>query len=98
VVNGWQVSGLVQMASGADLTGGGSIGYNLNSAVIRAASPANRPYPNGIQISNLSILGTPDISLQPYLTCNPTSGLGPHQYINGSCFAAPTTIGANVPT
>jgi hypothetical protein len=98
VVNGWQVSGLVQMASGADLTGGGSIGYNLNSAVIPGSitGPTGLT-PNGIQISNLSILGTPDISLQPYLTCNPTSGLGPHQYINGSCFAAPTTIGANGP-
>jgi hypothetical protein len=48
-------------------------------------------------ISNLSILGTPDLSLNPLVTCNPTSGLGPHQFIKGSCFAMPTTVGANGP-
>ena len=32
------------------------------------------------------------------LTCNPTSNLAPHQYINPSCFAFPTAIGQNGPT
>ena len=48
-------------------------------------------------ISNASLLGTTDIQLNPVLTCNPTSGLGPHQYINPSCFAPPTQIGQNGP-
>jgi hypothetical protein len=34
-------------------------------------------------------LGTPDVSLQPVLTCNPKQGLGSHQYINGACFGLP---------
>jgi hypothetical protein len=48
-------------------------------------------------ISNASILGTNDIALQPLLICDPTKGLASHQYINGNCFAAPTTVGQNGP-
>ena len=57
-----------------------------------------RHNPNGIQINNQSILGTNAIQLNPFVTCNPTSNLGPHQYINGDCFAAPTVAGKNGPT
>ena len=32
------------------------------------------------------------------VTCNPTSNLAPHQYINASCFAIPTGTGQNGPT
>jgi hypothetical protein len=38
------------------------------------------------------------IQLNPLLTCNPRSNLGPHQWINPNCFAAPTTVGQNGPT
>ncbi len=41
-------------------------------------------------INPITINGTPSIQVQPVLTCNPTSNLGPHQYINASCFSAPT--------
>jgi hypothetical protein len=43
-------------------------------------------------------LGTNAIQLNPVVTCNPTSGLGPHQYINPNCFTAPTVVGQNGPT
>jgi hypothetical protein len=46
----------------------------------------------------VSILGTPDIQLNPIVTCNPAANLAPHQFINPNCFAVPTTIGANGPT
>ncbi|MGC2656731.1 MAG: carboxypeptidase-like regulatory domain-containing protein [Bryobacteraceae bacterium] len=97
VINGWQVSGITQIQSGADLTGNasGNFGLTLNSADIPGAlSSTGQP----IVISNTSLLGTPDIQLNPVLTCNPTSNLGPHQYINPSCFAAPTQVGQNGPT
>jgi hypothetical protein len=32
------------------------------------------------------------------VTCDPTSNLGAHQWINASCFSAPTTVGQNGPT
>ena len=95
VVNGWQLSGLMQIESGADLTGGGSVGYNFNGSILPGSISAQNP--KGIQISNLSILGTPDLSLNPIVTCNPTSSLGPHQFENGNCFAMPTQVGANGP-
>ena len=102
--NGWQISGITQIESGANLTYGGTysgvpntnFGMNLNGAIIPGSiSTAN---PAGIPINNQSILGTNAVQLNPIVTCNPLSGLGPHQYINGNCFAAPTTVGKNGPT
>jgi hypothetical protein len=103
-VNGWQVSGIVQVESGANLTYGGTYSgtpntnYNmqLNGAIIPGSiSVAN---PKGIPINNQSILGTNAVQLNPIVTCNPTSGLADHQYINGNCFSVPTTVGENGPT
>ena len=48
----------------------------------------------GIPINNQSILGTSSIQLNPLVTCNPSSNLGPHQFINGNCFSVPTVVGA----
>jgi Carboxypeptidase regulatory-like domain len=99
---GWQISGITQLQSGANLTYSG--GYNantnfnmqLNNAIIPGSvSGAN---PNGIQINNQSILGTNAEQLNPLVTCNPTKGLTSHQYINPNCFAAPTVVGQNGPT
>jgi len=36
-----------------------------------------------------SVLGTPNTSAQPILTCDPRSGLGKDQYANLNCFAPP---------
>lgn len=92
VINGWQLSGITQLESGANLTGNSS-GDDFGAS------------PNGLLVagtnyvaSNVSILGTPDIQLNPMITCNPTSHLGPHQFINPSCFAYPTQIGQNGPS
>jgi hypothetical protein len=49
---------------------------------------------NALNVSNQSILGTSDVSLQPALTCNPAKGLAAHQYFNGACFALPA-VGTN---
>jgi hypothetical protein len=91
VVNGWQVSGITMIQSGPNLTGyqNQNFGMNLNSATIPGTT---------YDISNVSLLGTPDIQLNPILTCNPRANLGPHQYINANCFAMPTQIGQNGPT
>ena len=89
LVNGWQLSGILQWESGPNLTGfssGQNFGMALNSATIPGTT---------YNISNVSLLGTPNIQLNPILTCNPTSHLGPNQYINPSCFSFPTAIGEN---
>jgi hypothetical protein len=111
VANGWQISGITQTESGANLTYSG--GYNANTnynmalsctgaaclqsgAIIPGSvSVAN---PTGIAINNQSILGTNGAQLNPYVTCNPRSNLTSHQYVNGSCFAPPSTPGKNGPT
>ena len=91
-VNGWQLSGITQIQSGANLvanSSNGNFNMNLNSMKIPGTA---------FNISNVSILGTNDIQLNPIVTCDPKANLGTHQYINPSCFAVPTGIGQNGPT
>ncbi|MEJ2007718.1 MAG: carboxypeptidase regulatory-like domain-containing protein [Acidobacteriota bacterium] len=90
-INGWQVSGITEIESGANLPAFRSenFGMNLNSAKIPGTD---------FNISNVSVLGTPNIQLNPVVTCNPSEGLGSHQYINPNCFSVPMQIGQNGPT
>ena len=87
-VNGWQLSGITQVESGANLTGLSS-GNDFNFGASGNVTGTN------YSISNTSVLGTPNLQLTPIVTCNPTANLGPHQFINGSCFAEPMNIGQN---
>ena len=66
-VNGWQVSGIVQVQSGVNLTGqrGQTFGMALNSAKIPGTTQ---------NISTTSLLGTPNITLS--IRCN-THLIGP---------------------
>jgi hypothetical protein len=92
VINGWQLSGITQVQSGANLTGfSGNANFSLNMNSLKVPG-------TNYNISNASLLGTNDIQLNPVLTCNPTSGLGHNQYINPSCFSPPTQIGQNGPS
>jgi hypothetical protein len=88
LANGWQISGITQVQSGVNLTGqrGQNFGMNLNSYKIPGTT---------FNVSGTSLLGTPNIQLNPLLTCDPRSGLQAHEYINQSCFAFPTQIGQN---
>jgi len=90
-LNGWQLSGILQLESGPNLTGyqGQNFGMNLNGYKIPGTT---------FNVSNVSLLGTPNIQLNPVLSCNPASGLAAHQFINPSCFSFPTAIGQNGPT
>jgi hypothetical protein len=101
-VNGWQLSGSTQIQSGANLTGvstNRNFNLNLNNAIIPGTQNIiNSTGTTGITISNSSLLGTNAIQLNPILTCDPTSNLGAHQWINAGCFAVPTAIGQNGPT
>jgi len=89
-VNGWQVSGILQLQSGPNLTAyqNQNFGMSYGTAVIPGTDFA---------ITNKSLLGTTEIQLNPIVTCNPASGLKSHQYINGNCFAAPSQVGQNGP-
>lgn len=90
-VNGWQFSGVTQIQSGVNLMG--QRGQNFSMALNSAKIPGTT-----FNISNTSLLGTPNIALNPVLTCDPGANLAPHQYINPSCFTFPNQVGQNGPT
>ncbi|HYE71695.1 MAG TPA: carboxypeptidase regulatory-like domain-containing protein, partial [Blastocatellia bacterium] len=78
VLDGWQLSGISQFASGYPLQAN-NVNFRMSGTV------------NGVDISNpRRIAGTPDTTAQPILTCDPRKGLGEDQYINPNCFAPPT--------
>jgi hypothetical protein len=97
-VNGWQLSGITQIQSGANLTANSNNGnFNFNLTPATGKTDATIPGTT-YKLNNLSILGTPNIQLNPILTCDPTKNLGNNQFINPNCFAVPTTVGQNGPT
>jgi hypothetical protein len=92
-INGWQISGTTQAQSGSPLQAVSSSNFNFSGYL----APGS-PYPGGVvptdntlyKTSSDDINGTPYISVQPVLTCDPSKNLKPNQFINGNCFAAPT--------
>ncbi|MFL6463144.1 MAG: carboxypeptidase regulatory-like domain-containing protein, partial [Bryobacteraceae bacterium] len=102
--NGWQISGVTQIQSGANLSAAGGTAGNFSMQLNSAILPGTQNIvnggaaANGIAISNQSVLGTNAIQLNPILTCDPTANLAPHQFINGNCFGVPTQRGQNGPT
>jgi hypothetical protein len=74
LTNGWTIAGITSLQSGPNL-GSFTTNFNLTNGLVNNA--------------NRVILGTPDITLMPVLTCDPTRDLAPHQYINGNCFGVP---------
>jgi hypothetical protein len=83
IVNGWTISGITNWQSGQNM----QAAYNSNFSM--SASVAG-----SINYGNAYILGTSDYNVQPVVTCDPTSNLASHQYINGNCFALPA-VGTN---
>ena len=72
-VNGWTVSGFIQLSSGSNLQAGGQLGLNT--------------LPSGV--TAISITGTPNMSVYPVLTCDPRANLKANQYLNGACYTLP---------
>ena len=96
LANGWEVSGISGFQSGGDIV---TIGNGPGLSPSGTIGPINLPgvtpltaNPNAITVNDTVYLGTPDVTLQPTVTCNPRSGLGAHQYINGSCFGLPNFL------
>jgi Carboxypeptidase regulatory-like domain len=84
-INNWLISGITNLSSGPNMQTGisASPGYYVQGVI---GSGANQ-YP----VSNTTILGTPDVNLQPTLKCNPKASLTSHEYLNGACFGLPAT-------
>jgi hypothetical protein len=75
--DGWELSGITQVQSGAQLSA--QSGVNLNFNLQQGAVGANQ--------DNNHLLGSPDITLYPLITCNPISNLSENQFLNPDCFA-----------
>jgi outer membrane receptor protein involved in Fe transport len=95
-VNNWMISGITNFQSGPDTAVlDGSTNFALGGGI--SYTPPGSAQQT-VTISNSDVLGTPDIQLQPVVTCNPKGGLHNssfgRQYINGNCFALPK-LGTN---
>jgi hypothetical protein len=85
--NGWSISGITSLQSGVNLQVASQSGFNLSM---------NGASTNNITTQNFTVLGTPDVTLMPVLTCNPASALNrDHQFMNAACFTAPDAVGQN---
>jgi hypothetical protein len=86
-VNDWLISGITTIQSGPNMQTGVSFSPDFYlQGTVGSSNPIN--------VSNQVLLGTPDVSLQPVLKCDPRSHLGSHQYVNGACFGLPA-LGTN---
>ena len=84
VANGWQISGITTLQSGANLT---SQSWDLNYSRDNLTQTVGGTTTTLAYFDNVHLLGTQDFTLQPLITCDPKKGLGLHQYLNPSCFA-----------
>jgi len=79
LANGWTIAGITTWQSGPNMQALWNSNFGFGGG--NEAGTVN--------INSRTWLGTPDVNLQPILTCDPTQGLAKDQYINAKCFAVP---------
>ena len=89
LLNHWGVSGITNVQSGPNL----QATYYANFNLLGKLGPTGGTQLN---VDNRTFLGTPDVELQPLITCNPAIHTTAHQFVNGNCFQLPQ-IGQNGP-
>jgi hypothetical protein len=80
LANGWFISGITNVQSGPNLQA-------IYSPDLALTGIVGTPQSGSLNINSLTLLGTPDVTLMPKLTCNPTAHLRKNQFVNGDCFA-----------
>jgi hypothetical protein len=88
-INGWKLSGVTSFQSGSPLQAINSSNFGMNGNFLPGAV-----LPNGVSVAGQGlnsdiVTGTPSISMQPVLTCDPSKNLAKNQFINGNCLAEP---------
>jgi hypothetical protein len=95
-LNDWELSGISNFLSGPSEQ---SINPNfgLSGTITGGPNPTtvNATQNYTLSVSPQTFLGTPDVTIQPTLLCNPNSHRGNHVYFNAACFGLPTQIGTN---
>ena len=87
IANGWELSGITNIQSGGNLIS--QIG-NTNFALQGNLEAYNQTgQPAVLPVTPTEFLGTPDVALQPVVTCDPSVHVLSHQYVNGSCYSLP---------
>jgi hypothetical protein len=86
-VNGWQISGITQFQTGADLQAAVTSNFNYSAYIPAGTTYLGKTIDMAVQANDSNVIGTPNITLMPKVICNPHSGLQPHQFVNPSCFA-----------
>ena len=108
VTNGWEVSGIVNYQSGANLPSIVNSNFNLSgsitvpvgtTATVNGSNSSTCTTTSGkgtcsFGISNTTVLGTPDVNLQPRIVGDPQSTTGSHHYVNAAAFSLPA-LGTN---
>jgi hypothetical protein len=80
LLNGWQISGIVQLASGVNIQQyAPNNNFNMSAQIPGTTRNIGGP----------DIHGTNAIKAMPLVVCDPRSNLSTGQYMNGSCFAPP---------
>jgi hypothetical protein len=93
VVNGWQISGITQYQTGADLQAAVTSNFGYTAYIPAGTTFMGKTIDKPIQASAQNVLGSPDLTVMPKLICDPRHGLHAHQYVNGNCFANFATPG-----
>jgi hypothetical protein len=93
LANGWQISGIAQYQTGADLQASVSSNFGYSAFIPAGTTFMGKTLAVPIQANSSNVIGSPDLTLMPALTCDPRSGLKAHQYINGACFSGFATPG-----
>jgi len=96
LLNKWEVSGITNLLSGPSMQ---SVNPNFGLAGTITGGPdpivGNTTQDYSLLINPTVFLGTPDVTVQPRLLCDPRKGHGNNVYFNASCFGLPTQIGTN---
>jgi hypothetical protein len=94
LANNWQVSGIAQYQTGADLQAAvAAYNFNYIGFIPAGTTFMGRTIDQAIQASAQNTLGSPDLTLMPKVICDPRTGLKAHQYVNGACFSPTVTPG-----
>ena len=88
IVNNWQISGITGFQSGPNLQATYYSNFNVQGKLGAPTSGTQ------LNVDSITFLGTPDVLLQPKMTCNPANHTVSNQFVNGNCFQLPD-IGQN---
>jgi hypothetical protein len=83
VLNNWMVSGITSIQSGAPVP------QSWRSNLYLQSDQNSSAYPE-LYYDNIWVLGSPDYTLMPKITCNINAGVAPGSHANPACFQMPS--------